>query len=90
MLVSEDADLIARARYLATQARQPVLHYEHVDVGFNYRLSNLLAAVGRGQLEGLDAKVDRRRELRGATPPRWSRWASTCFKTRQGAEGTPG
>ena len=65
MLVSEDADLITRARYLATQARQPVLHYEHVDVGFNYRLSNLLAAVGRGQLEGLDAKVDRRRELRG-------------------------
>ena len=65
MLVSEDVDLIARARYLATQARQPVLHYEHVDVGFNYRLSNLLAAVGRGQLEGLDAKVNRRRELRG-------------------------
>lgn len=64
MLVSHDPDLVARVRYLATQARQPVLHYEHEDIGYNYRLSNLLAAVGRGQLEGLDAKVDRRRTLR--------------------------
>lgn len=55
---------IDRARYLSQQARQPVLHYEHVEVGYNYRLSNLLAAVGRGQLAELPAKIDRRREIR--------------------------
>lgn len=62
-LVTDDAELAAHARKLATQAREPVLHYEHREIGFNYRLSNLLAAVGRGQLEGLDAKVARRREI---------------------------
>lgn len=64
MLVSHDKALIDRARYLATQARQPAPHYEHVDIGYNYRLSNLLAAVGRGQLEGLPAKIERRRAIR--------------------------
>jgi dTDP-4-amino-4,6-dideoxygalactose transaminase len=63
MLVSHDAALIDRARYLSTQARQPVVHYEHTDIGFNYRLSNLLAAVGRGQLRGLDERVARRRAI---------------------------
>lgn len=65
-LVTDDGDLAARVRKLATQAREPVLHYEHREIGFNYRLSNLLAALGRGQLEGLDAKVARRRELNAA------------------------
>lgn len=55
-----DAD---RARYLATQARQPVAHYEHTDIGYNYRLSNLLAAMGRAQLAGLDSRVTRRQRL---------------------------
>jgi dTDP-4-amino-4,6-dideoxygalactose transaminase len=64
MLVSDDRDLIARCRYLATQARQPVSHYEHTDVGYNYRLSNLLAAVGRAQLSRLDTMMARRRDLR--------------------------
>lgn len=64
MLVSHDPARIERARYLATQARQPVVHYEHVDVGYNYRMSNLLAALGRGQLEGLDAKIARRAQVR--------------------------
>ena len=50
MLVSDDGELVARARHLATQAREPVVHYEHVEIGFNYRLSNLLAALGRAQL----------------------------------------
>ena len=63
MLVSENEAWILRARHLATQARQPAAHYEHEDIGFNYRLSNLLAALGRGQLETLDAKVQRKREL---------------------------
>lgn len=62
MLVGE-RDLVERARYLSQQARQPVLHYEHVDVGYNYRLSNLLAAVGRAQLAGLPSKIDRRHEI---------------------------
>jgi pyridoxal phosphate-dependent aminotransferase EpsN len=47
-----------RARYLASQARQPTMHYEHTEIGFNYRLSNLLAAVGRGQLASLPGKID--------------------------------
>ena len=66
MLVSRRRDIVERARYLSTQARQPVAHYEHEDVGYNYRLSNLLASVGRGQLAGLDAKVARRRAVRAA------------------------
>jgi dTDP-4-amino-4,6-dideoxygalactose transaminase len=63
MLVSDNSDYIARARYLATQAREPVPYYEHKSVGYNYRLSNLLAAVGRGQLQNLRKKVDRRRGI---------------------------
>ena len=58
--VSPDVEAAARVRYLATQARQPVVHYEHTDVGFNYRLSNLLAAIGRAQLARL-AEMSARR-----------------------------
>ncbi|MEZ0314466.1 MAG: aminotransferase class I/II-fold pyridoxal phosphate-dependent enzyme [Myxococcota bacterium] len=61
MLLGQDARLIARARHLSTQAREPAPHYEHREIGYNYRMSNLLAAVGRGQLETLDARVARRR-----------------------------
>lgn len=64
MLLSDDRDLTDRARYLATQARQPVLHYEHTDIGFNYRLSNLLAALGRAQLSRFDGMLHRRRQIR--------------------------
>ena len=53
-----------RVRYLATQARQPVVHYEHTEVGYNYRLSNLLAALGRAQLERLDSMIERRHAIR--------------------------
>lgn len=63
-LLCDDPDMAARTRYLATQARQPVVHYEHVDVGYNYRMSNLLAAVGRAQLERLPAMLERRRGWR--------------------------
>lgn len=63
MLVSDRKDWIDRARYLATQARDPAAHYQHSTVGFNYRMSNLLAAVGRGQLRVLDERVRRRREV---------------------------
>lgn len=66
MLLSDDADLIARARYLSTQARQPVAWYEHTEIGYNYRLSNLLAALGRAQHSRLDDMIARRREIRDA------------------------
>ncbi len=61
MLVSDDKKWIDRARYLAAQARDPVPHYQHSTIGYNYRLSNLLSAVGRGQLRVLDARVASRR-----------------------------
>ncbi|MFC4139918.1 MULTISPECIES: DegT/DnrJ/EryC1/StrS aminotransferase family protein [unclassified Microbacterium] len=64
MLLTDDAELAQRVRYLATQARQPVVHYEHTDVGYNYRMSNLLAALGRAQLARLDEMIARRREMR--------------------------
>src|SRR5690606_17167604 len=63
MLVTGDAALAARARKLATQARDPAPHYEHSEVGYSCRLSTLLAAVGRGQLRSLDERVARRRAL---------------------------
>ncbi len=50
MLLTDDAEFAKHVRYLATQARQPVVHYEHTDIGYNYRMSNLLAALGRAQL----------------------------------------
>jgi dTDP-4-amino-4,6-dideoxygalactose transaminase len=64
MLLTSDAALAAHCRYLATQARQPVVHYEHTDIGYNYRLSNVLAALGRAQLSRLDEMISRRRALR--------------------------
>lgn len=66
MLLTDDADFAAHVRYLATQARQPVVHYEHADVGYNYRMSNLLAALGRAQLSRLDEMIAKRREMREA------------------------
>jgi dTDP-4-amino-4,6-dideoxygalactose transaminase len=62
MLVCPDKQSAQRARFLATQARDPAPHYEHSEVGYNYRLSNLLAAIGRGQLSVLQDRVERRRE----------------------------
>lgn len=64
MLLSDDEAVIERARYLATQARQPVSWYEHTEVGYNYRMSNVLAALGRGQLTRLDEMIARRKQIR--------------------------
>lgn len=61
MLVSEDAALIERARFLATQARDAAPHYQHSAIGFNYRLSNVLAGIGRGQLQVLPQRIEARR-----------------------------
>ncbi|MEH0932508.1 DegT/DnrJ/EryC1/StrS family aminotransferase [Micromonospora sp. CPCC 205558] len=64
MLLSHDAQLITRARHRANQARIPAQHHEHDEMGFNYRLSNVLAAFGRAQLARLDEMTARRRHLR--------------------------
>lgn len=61
MLVSDDGDAIAHARKLATQARDAAPHYQHSEIGYNYRLSNVLAAIGRGQLRVLADRVAARR-----------------------------
>jgi len=63
MLVSNNIDYIKKARFLSTQAREPVIHYEHREIGYNYRMSNLLAAVGRGQLKVIDKRVTSRRNI---------------------------
>ena len=63
-LVADDGDLVDHVRYLATQARQPVVHYEHTDIGHNARMSNLVAAVIRGSLETLPDRVAARRAVR--------------------------
>ncbi|WP_044495091.1 DegT/DnrJ/EryC1/StrS family aminotransferase [Nesterenkonia massiliensis] len=77
-LLTNDGELAAYARYLSSQARQPVAHYEHTEIGFNYRLSNLLAALGRAQLIRLDSMISRRRMVR-------SRYAS-LFRRVPGVE----
>lgn len=63
MLVTRHPDWADKARFLATQARDPAPHYEHSTYGYNYRLSNICAAIGLGQMEVLDARVVRRREI---------------------------
>ena len=63
MLVSRERALVERARFLATQARDPAPHYEHSQVGYNYRMSNVLAAIGRGQLRTLPERVAIRRRI---------------------------
>ncbi len=64
--LTDDGDLAAYASYLSAQARRPVAHYEHTEVGFNYRLSNLLAAIGRAQLTRLESMIVRRQANRAA------------------------
>lgn len=63
MLLSDDPELMARAKFLATQARDPAPHYQHSVIGYNYRMSNILAGVGRGQLGVLDTRVEARRAV---------------------------
>lgn len=63
MLVSNDIEALAKSRFLATQARDQAKHYQHSVVGYNYRMSNILAGVGRAQLEVLDDRVKARRAI---------------------------
>ena len=62
-LVSDEESLIRKARFLATQARDPAPHYQHSHIGYNYRLSNVLAGIGRGQMQVLEDRVKKRRAL---------------------------
>ena len=63
MLVSQNREWIERAKFLSTQAKEPFLHYEHIEYGYNYRMSNLLSAIGVAQMEVLDSRVNRKREI---------------------------
>jgi dTDP-4-amino-4,6-dideoxygalactose transaminase len=60
-LLGNDAALIQKARFLATQARDPAPHYQHSEIGYNYRMSNICAGIGRGQMEVLPERVSQRR-----------------------------
>ncbi len=63
MLISDNGEWIEKAKFLSTQAKEPYLHYEHKEFGYNYRLSNVLAAIGVAQMEVLSKRVSRRREI---------------------------
>ena len=63
MLVSDNEERIAKVRFWATQAREPARHYLHSELGFNYRMSNIVAGIGRGQLNVLDKRVQRKRAI---------------------------
>lgn len=63
MLISQDREIVRRARFLATQARDPAPHYQHSEIGYNYRMSNILAGIGRGQLRVLQSRVEARRAI---------------------------
>lgn len=76
MLASDDKELIDHARKLSQQARENFVHYEHEEIGYNYRMSNILAAIGRGQLKVLDERVERKR------------WIFNYYKNA--LEGVPG
>lgn len=62
-LVSNDKEAISKSRFLATQARDNAPHYQHSHIGFNYRMSNIVAGIGRGQMEVIDKRVSQRREI---------------------------
>lgn len=62
-LISKDKDVVSRSRFLATQARDNAPHYQHTQIGYNYRLSNVLAGIGRGQMEVLHDRIQKRRAI---------------------------
>lgn len=63
MLVSGNEERIAKVRFWATQSRDPARHYQHSELGFNYRMSNVVAGIGRGQLKVLDKRIKKKREI---------------------------
>ena len=63
MLVSANKDWIEKAKFYSTQAKEPFIHYEHLEYGYNYRMSNVLAAIGVGQMEVIEDRVTKKREI---------------------------
>lgn len=63
MLISDNDEALEKARFYSTQAREPFLHYEHLDYGYNYRLSNVLGAIGFAQMEVLEERVLKKRQI---------------------------
>jgi dTDP-4-amino-4,6-dideoxygalactose transaminase len=78
-LLGNDATLIEKARYLSTQARDHAPHYQHSEIGYNYRMSNVLAGIGRGQLEVLGERVEARRRNFVRYTNYFSQWNNTGF-----------
>ncbi len=62
-LISDDKEVIDKARFLAAQARDPAPHYQHSEIGYNYRMSNILAGIGRGQMEIIEERIKQRRKI---------------------------
>lgn len=62
-LITDDVNIAEKVRYLSTQAREKVLHYEHCEIGYNYRMSNVLAGIGRGQLKVLDKRIEKKTQI---------------------------
>jgi dTDP-4-amino-4,6-dideoxygalactose transaminase len=86
VLLTDDPRFADRVRYLSTQARQPFPHYEHTETGFNYRMSNVLAAIGRAQLLRLDEMVSRRRSMRERYAEHFASVPGVSIFQRQGDE----
>ncbi|MGI6778256.1 MAG: DegT/DnrJ/EryC1/StrS family aminotransferase [Acetivibrionales bacterium] len=63
MLVSDNEERIAKVRFWVTQARDPVRHYQHSELGYNYRMSNIIAGIGRGQLKVLDRRIEKKKYI---------------------------
>ena len=78
MLVSNDGEAVKKARFWATQSREKALHYQHNEIGYNYRMSNVVAGIGRGQMNSLQNHVERKkadlRALQKSVFPIWSRF----------------
>lgn len=89
-LLTDNKEMALKVRYLATQARQPVPHYEHTEIGYNYRLSNVLAALGRAQLTRLDSMIERRRSIRAHYRDFFADFPGvTVFGEPSGVDGGP-
>jgi dTDP-4-amino-4,6-dideoxygalactose transaminase len=79
-LVSQNGEWIRNAKFLSTQARDPAPHYQHSSIGYNYRLSNVLAGIGRGQLRVLDQRVEERRRIFAHYKQALSRYSFVSFQ----------
>jgi len=88
MLVTRHREWAERARFLATQARDPAPHYEHSTVGYNYRLSNICAAIGLGQMSVLEQRVLRRREIFSRYRQRLAPYGVTFMPEAEGGRAT--